>query len=523
MKPGALAIDHDVRRSTSQAILRFVAVQFAALLLGLGLQCVLSRRLSEIDYVRFVTCLSLTSALSVMAGGAAPKAVARLVALDPGWTANGLKILGRFHLSCCGLLALVLMPVGPLIGQFYADNAITLTLWLLAVEFFLRAGIAEPVWQLLNGLGEHRSQASLMGIHSLIRACATSAIVVVDPTVRGAACGLLLTAAVSALLAVRTSRELTAASFSSGDHGPGEVMAEVRRWWAYGAFVDGSLFFLPPAILWITMAHSSRHSELAVLTASYVLGQAVVPMLQAINRGFVRLTVVHDEQHSSNQARAVLASVLGGLMPITGLVLLSAFTGGARLLSVLFGARYTAVWWLPGMVILGMVALSLAHLFSEALGNCGELRRRFHSVLLAGAGGLAATVYFSRIGGPAGGAVSIGLTGLLMLVSLGSALQARIGQIWPWRGMRDVAFSSCLALGSWRLLYGSQTLRGLAESQQMVLLFVIPLVYLAGLLLTKEPGTRQLLRTVASRLKAVRPSATNVLLPPEGKATAETG
>ena len=140
------------------AIGRFVVVQLGALLFGLGLQCVLSRRLDPVDYVHFVTGVSLTSTLSVLVGGATPRAVARLVALDSTWVPVAIQTFWRIHLPVCSFLALVLMLSSPALARFYGDDTLMMALCILAMEFWLRAGLAEPVWQLLNGLGEHRGR-----------------------------------------------------------------------------------------------------------------------------------------------------------------------------------------------------------------------------------------------------------------------------------------------------------------------------------------------------------------------------
>lgn len=485
----------DNRRSSYLAIGRFVGVQCGALLLGLGLQAVLSRRLEQADYVRLVTGISLTSTLSVLVGGATPRALARLVAIDPGWAASARHAFWRVHLPCCSALALLLIVSSPLLARVYGDDALSIALCLLAVEFWLRAGFAEPVWQLLNGLGEHRSQARLMGTHSFIRAISTASIVLAVPTIQSAILGLLLTAAVSAFLAVIVVRASVDAVAGFTDDRRHQLAAEVRRWWTYGAFVDASLFSLPATSLWITMAFSPNHPQLAALTASYVLGQAIVPLLQAVNRGFVRLTVVEGDNASASHARQVMADVLQGLLPIVGLILLMAFTGGAWAMRVLFGANYIADWWLPGVVVLGMLGLSLSHLFSEALSNCGKLRERFVCMLAMGVCSITITLTFSKLWGPPGGAAAIGVTGVSVLLALGRLVQIRVGDFWPWRSLRDVLASAAIAMA-----IGGLISRRVSQDDWPTLA-AITIAYFCGLLLTQEPGSQRLLRFLAARAK----------------------
>lgn len=491
--------DGETPPSPYGAIVRFVAVQFGALLFGLGLQCVLSRRLDPADYVHFVTGVSLTSTLSVLVGGATPRAVARLVAIDSSWVASSMRALWRVHLPVCSLFALLLIASSRALGRIYGDAALTIPLCLLAVEFWLRAGIAEPVWQLLNGLGEHRGQARLMGIHSILRAFITTGLVLAAPTLQFAIIGLLVTAGISTFLGMIAVTTLKRPENQDSESRRNRMAAEVRRWWTYGAFVDASLFSLPATTLWITMAYSPQHSQLGALTASYVLGQAIVPLLQAVNRGFVRMTAVEKEEDSASRARHVLADVLQGLLPIIGLILVMAFCGGAWILQVLFGARYMSGWWLPGAVVVGMLGLSISYLFSEALGNCGRLQERFAVMLGVSVFSLVMTITLSRALGPSGGAVAIGATGAASMVALGRALQLRIGNFWPWRSVGPVLVSATLAAFMFRVL-ASQVI-----GSDLPLLVITAIIYPGALLMMREPGSRRILAfavAIANKFRA---------------------
>jgi O-antigen/teichoic acid export membrane protein len=241
------------------------------------------------------------------------------------------------------------------------------------------------------------------------------------------------------------------------------------------------------------MAFSPNHPQLAALTASYVLGQAIVPLLQAVNRGFVRLTVVESDNASASHARQVMADVLQGLLPIVGLILLMAFTGGAWAMRVLFGANYIADWWLPGVVVLGMLGLSLSHLFSEALSNCGKLRERFVCMLAMGAFSIAITLSFSKLWGPPGGAAAIGVTGVSVLLALSRLVQSRIGDFWPWRSLRDVLASAGFAMAIGGLISDR------VSQDDWPNLAAIAIAYFCGLLLTQEPGSQRLFRFLAAR------------------------
>lgn len=499
----------EARRSPYAAIGRFVVVQFGALLFGLGLQCILSRRLAAADYVHFVTGVSLTSTLSVLVGGATPRAVARLVAIDSSWVGHSIHAFWRVHLPVCSVLALLLVVSSRGLADLYGDGALAMVLCLLAVEFWLRAGVAEPVWQLLNGLGEHRGQARLMGIHSFLRALITTSLVLFSPNLQAAVVGLLLTAAISTLLGIIAVSNLSRTACSDAESRRMQMAAEVRRWWTYGAFVDAALFSLPATTLWITMAYSPQHAQLGSLTTSYVLGQAIVPLLQAVNRGFVRMTVVEKEQDSASRARHVLADVLQGLLPIVGLILLMAFCGGAWMLQVLFGAKYVAVWWLPGAVVVGMLGLSISYLFSEALGNCGRLRERFLCMMGVSAVSLAMTITLSRAFGPSGGAMAIGATGIATLATLGRALQLRIGDFWPWHGVKAVLVSTTVASGVFVLLSGR------LGGNDFPVLVITAALYLGALLVTQEPGSRRMWLFAASIANRLRTRAKSPAPAPE--------
>ncbi len=498
----------ETRQSPYAAIARFVAVQFGALLFGLGLQGILSRRLESADYVHFVTSVSLTSTLSVLVGGATPRAVARLVAIDSNWVASSMHAFWRVHLPVCSVFALLLIANSRALSRIYGDDALAIVLCILAMEFWLRAGIAEPVWQLLNGLGEHRGQARLMGIHSFLRAFITTGLVLLAPTLLSAVIGLLVTAGISTILGIVAVSHLSRTVTSDFESRRKQMAAEVRRWWSYGAFVDASLFSLPATTLWITMAYSPQHSQLGALTTSSVLGQAIVPLLQAVNRGFVRMTVVEKEQDSASGARRVLADVLQGLLPIVGLILVMAFCGGAWMLQILFGAKYVAGWWLPGAVVVGMLGLSISYLFSEALGNCGRLRERFVWMLGVSVVSLAMTMTLSSAFGPSGGALAIGATGVATLATLGRALQMRIGDFWPWQGVKAVLVSATLSAILFRVLSGQIT------GNDLPVLVITATVYLGTLLVTQEPGSRRIWLFVASVANRFRTRLRSPAQPP---------
>jgi O-antigen/teichoic acid export membrane protein len=332
-----------------------------------------------------------------------------------------------------------------------------------------------------------------MGIHSVIRASVTSGIVVFHSTVQMAAIGLLITSAVSAGLAWFVTKRLTKDHDVAIDSDGKELSDAVRNWWAFGAFVDASLFFLPAGTLWIVMAFSPDQSELAVLTASYVLGQAMIPLLQAVNRGFVRLTALENEASSTDRARGVLSNVLDGLLPLAGFVLLFSLFAGAWLVTVLFGTQTDVVWWVPGVVVLGMLGLSFSHLLSESLGNAGWLKQRCFCVLTISILSLAVTVELSRRWGTLGGAVAIGVTGCGLPIALGALLRGRLGSFWPWKGTLSVILSTGLAVMA-------GFISGPIRQENWYFLPTLVLTYCIGLILTDNPAGLKLVQSLKARI-----------------------
>lgn len=154
---------------TSLSVIVFSTGQLLSLVAGLALQVLVGRSLLPVEYGYFVVASTVLLALILGLVSAVPKALCRIVSVDAGQLGLAIRTLLLVQLPICCLVALLLVGFARLEIVHSADGILSLSLQLVAIELIIRGGLLEPAWALLNGLRYHRTQATLMLLHSMLR------------------------------------------------------------------------------------------------------------------------------------------------------------------------------------------------------------------------------------------------------------------------------------------------------------------------------------------------------------------
>ncbi|MCA9123934.1 MAG: hypothetical protein H6822_20540 [Planctomycetaceae bacterium] len=423
------------------SVLAFATAQFLALASGLLLQVVVARNLMPADYGRFVIANTVLLTLTLGLVSAVPKALARLISVSecPMWYAWR-KVL-TYQLPVSGTVAVSLIFTSGLTSSLFSDHLLKLPLSLIALELVLRAGLLEPAWCLLNGAHFHRTQASLMLLHSLLRVVCVSVFLLGGASLSGCilACGAasFLSVAIVIPVITITSQNNTALAVTGGE---AANATELLKWIRWAPLAEILNYFIVASNLWLLKSVVRNSTEIGVYSACFMLAQPVMPLGIAVSRGTFATFASMMASDRVEDASGLLRVVLRCTFIASSIAVSASLVLGSSLVSLLFGSDYAQVGYLQGMLITGTLGITIVWILGDVLNAAGQLHARL--TVMIGLAGFAIAIGIALIStlGTFGGASALLLTGALGAIVMCLVVATKIPNCVPvWTVFRSIA------------------------------------------------------------------------------------
>jgi len=417
----------------------FGLAQVAALVAGLVLQAVVARALAVGDYGRFVVAHSVSVAALMLLMSAVPNALRRLVSVDCGNLRSAWRAVWLVQLPISVLFAVILCCLAPLVARAMNDLLLTPALVIIAAELGVKAGLLEPGWHLLNGLGRHMLQACLMTGHSMLRVVCVICVLQVSVGLVESVAGLLLSAAVSATIAVPIVQRL--AKNMPGDP-YGGLGRELLRWAKLAPGVDALNYLLVAANLWMLKAMTVDPSLVGTYAACYMLTQTILPFSLVLSRGCFASFAGAVSKDEMQDASRLLSQVARLAALATGWGGVLAILHGEAIVSLVYGVRFAAPGMLLALLGLGMAGMGMLWFFCEMLGAAGRLKDRLGLMMGVSAASIAVTALLARTWGPWGAGWALVITGSSGTLAASVLLRSLVGAFLPWRTLFRAAVAA---------------------------------------------------------------------------------
>jgi len=219
----------------------FGIAQIVVLATGLTLQTLTARWLSTSDYARFAMAHSVSCASAILLMSGIPNGLRRLLSASPSMLPAAWRSILYVQFPLTGVFAAVLVALAPLASSAADDPQLAIALRVVAGELLLRAGIVEPCWGILNGLGYHKLQASLIATHSLLRCLCVSCMLCWNPVLFNAVMCVMIGALISVVLVALIMRRLSRGLVAEAGGVPAGLM---MRWLTLSPVADAIGYLL---------------------------------------------------------------------------------------------------------------------------------------------------------------------------------------------------------------------------------------------------------------------------------------
>ena len=426
--------------SVFRSVTLFGTAQVIALAFGLLLQAMLARTLTMGDYGRFAVTHTISLAMLMLLMSAVPNALRRLVSVHPASLAIAWRSTLRVQFPVAVTVAVMLAAVAPLVAGTFRDPFIVIALQLVAFEVAMRAGLVEPLWYLLNGIGRHSLQAVLMTGHSVLRFVCVGCLICLKPGLLEAVFGLLLSATISMCIAVVIVRRVaTSTSNATGGDGLGK---ELVRWITLAPAVDVLNYFLVVGNLWIIKATCQEDAMIGTYAACFTIAHAIVPLGLVLSRSCFAPFARKVAQQQFGEAAAVLSQVVRAGAVVAGLVVVTTFPCGDAIVRLLYGKRFGGTEELLGILCLGMTGASMCWLLFEQLSAASRLKTRLSALAVVATVSVPATLYLTQAFGINGAAWALVVTGCVGMLAAGIPLRLLVGPFVPWSTLCRVAVAA---------------------------------------------------------------------------------
>ena len=417
----------------------FGLAQIVAIAAGLLLQMIVARALSMGDYGRFVVVHSMTLLLLTFLMSAVPNALRRLVSVNRGNLAAAWRSVWRVQLPIAGLISALFACLAPLLAAAMHDSLLTPVLLIAAADTAVKAGVLEPCWHLLNGLGRHVLQAWLMMLHSVMRAVCVICVFQASTGLLEGVAGLLLSTIVSTVVAVPI---IHVAAMGIADRPDRELGGELLRWVKVAPGADVLNYLVVAANLWVLKAVTADPSSVGSYAACYMLTQAVLPFSLVLSRGSFASFAQAVSARQMHEASRLLSQVVRIAAVAIGCGFAVAWLHGEAILGLVYGDGFMVAGRLLGVLGLGMSALAVLWFLCEMLAAAGKLKVRLTLMMAVSAASAAITVFLVRVWGSSGAASALLITGMLGTLAAAVPLSHLVGLFVPWRTMCRAAIAA---------------------------------------------------------------------------------
>jgi len=426
----------------------FGLAQAAALAAGLALQVVVARALGAGDYGRFIVAHSVSLAALGLLMSAVPNALRRLVSVNRGNLQRAWRAVWLVQLPIAIAFAAALAGLAPLLAGAMRDVLLVPALVVVAAELAIKAGVLEPGWHLLNGLGRHALQAGLMTGHSLLRVTCVVCLLGVSVGLVESLAGLLVSATVSAAVVVPIVRRLAKSTPGRPDGG---FARELLRWARLAPGVDALNYLLVAANLWVLKAMTVDASLVGAYAACSMLAQAILPFSLVLSRAaFAPFARAVSEGGTADAARLLCQASRLAILGAGWGAAVSVGCGDA-VVSLMYGSGFAAPGTLLALLVSGMAGTAWLWFLCEMLGAAGRLKARLRLMAAVFAASVAATLVLTRAFGPWGCAWTLAIAGWLGALAASVCLGAAAGAFVPWRSLFRAAVASAALVAVARL------------------------------------------------------------------------
>lgn len=475
----------EIRMSPLRRIGGFGIAQLVVLVTGLALQTLTARWLSTPDYARFVLfhTVSCASVLLLMSG--IPNGLRRLLSASPGMLPAAWRSILCVQFPLTAVFAAAFVALAQWSSATLDDPQLATVIPLVAGEILLRAGLVEPCWGLLNGLGYHRLQALLIAAHSLLRCLGAICLLWLSPVLANAAMGLTTSAIVSLAFVVLVMRRLRREPVAQTSLVPPGLMV---RWLALSPVAEALGYLLVAGNLWMLRA-GVGDSQIGTYAACYMLAQVLLPLGLVLSRGSFARFAFLVSQDRRREAADLLLQIMRLATPPVILGVTVTLVYGDAVVEFIFGEAYSHTGPLLGLLCAGVSAVAAQAFFSEMLFAADRLKTRLAVLVGVGVASIGMTASLIQTAGTLGAAWALVGTGAAGIFATAVPLRSIVGQFMPWKTViRAVGVATALIVAA----HISQ--RFIEPFPPIVGLVTLALAYMAALLLLGEWrwGTRGL-------------------------------
>lgn len=360
----------------------------------------------------------------------------------------------------------------------------------LAIELSLKAGWLEPSWHVLNGLGRHRLQATLIASHSLLRLLCVGGGLWAWNTLPSALMGLIVATGVSSLLVAVVSDDRERSGIvTATDTGLRELLLP---WLRFSLLVDALNQVLAFAGLWM-LTGVTADSPMGGYAACQMLVQPLLPLGLVLSRAAFAPFARAIADSRGPDAAHILAECTRWAALFIGLGFLVAQQHGRFLLALLFGHQLASEGDLLGRLFLGMSGIAITCFFCDMMAAGYWLRRRCQVMVGVACVSLPVVYMLVRWSGATGAASGTLITGMLGVLIAGGVLSRVVGAFVPWRELCHAALSAAIASAAETLLFPHNG--KLAEVSALVLLvscYVVVVGLMSRLIAPRVPSNPEM-------------------------------
>lgn len=421
----------------------FAAAQAVVLLSGFVLQVTVGRLLSSADYGRFVVVHSVGLVLVTVLMSVVPNAVRQTVSVNPGMTTFARRMIWRVQWPLAFVVAATLALLSRVFGTWFKDAELGVAFRWLAIDLTLKAGLLEPSWYLLNGLGHHRRQAVLIAGHGFFRLLFVVSALLQWGTLESALIGLIVATVLSSCLAVvglrSQTQEVDSALLTSES-----LRRLVTPWLKFSLLVDVLNPVLAFVSLWVLKSMQDDF-QTGAYAACQMLVQPLLPLGLVLSRAAFSPFARAVAESRREAATLILTRCFRWAALFVGLGYVVTQQSGSFLLSLIYGAPLASEGRHLGTLFLGMSGLAMTSFCCEMMAAGYWLSARCRVICGLTLFALPLSIVLVRIEGSSGAASATLLTGIAGLVVMVAVLKRLVGSFVCWRSLIHAVLATAVA------------------------------------------------------------------------------
>ncbi len=417
--------------------LYLVVGQASIVLSGYAVNTGLGHLLGPVEFGRFATIAALMALLETFFLIGIPMALGKHVAETGEGDRALLRRLGWMQLACSGLLLIALFGVAQPLAALLSDPG--LAEYIRVIAWGMPASAAFQLYtRILNGLAAFGRQAAAIVLFSVLRLAFTFGFVALGAGTAGALWALVLTTALSALIAgmLRGVRK----HGQPGETSWGEMVGLAFRF----AILTGAVWFLATADQLFVKALAREESQAGFYAAAALFGKGSLFVAAALAAVVFPLAARSAASHArEGVAQSVTQSVRNLallLLPFVALVVVLGRSLVTTMLGVAYGPAAQVLW----VLVLGSTLLGLFRVLAMAASAVGGLRSAVLTSLLMGLLDGTICLVLIPVVGMVGAAAALVITALAGCLIMVRYITKRFGTVIILKSWGRIALSSAI-------------------------------------------------------------------------------